>query len=55
MGQRRGQTNLRDRHDADQEAENASSVHNGPENGGGEGLHVLHNDVSLEDDDQRDE
>ena len=55
MGQRRGQTDLSDGDDADQEAEDARSVHDGPENGGGEGFDVLEDDASLESENQRDE
>ena len=51
----RGEADLGDGHDADQEAEDAGQVHHEPEGERDEGLGMLANDVPLEDEDHGDE
>lgn len=53
--ERRRQTNLSNRHDADEESEDSSQVHNEPEEGGRESARVLPESITLENDDEGNE
>ena len=53
VSERRGQTDLRNRHNSDEEAEDASQIHNAPEEERLEPARILPNGAALEDDDER--
>ena len=55
MRERRRQTDLCNRHNADEESEDTSQIHNAPEEDRFESTRILHDRVALENDDEGNE